>query len=323
MRPTSTRSIVEAGIMSAIAIVFALISAYVPIIGVFVNLIWPVPIILLGIRHGFRWSVMATVVAAVIIAILMHPLQAIGIVVGFGLIGIVLGHAFRAGFGPFKAILWGAAASLVSKIAVIGLGIAITGINPLNMFEGDMMEKTLTQVTDIYRGFGIPETTLVQMQEQMQAVFKLFQIVLPAGFVLASVFDTYLNYVVARAVLRRLGHHIPSFPPFKEWTMPRAVLFAFIAAVALMYFGKTQELKLLFNIGMNIQFAASVLLIGQGLALFYFLADKYNLSRLIRNIILVLIISNGFLTQIVIFAGVYDLAVDYRQLKTPRSPTGG
>lgn len=318
MRQTNTRSTVEAGIMSAVAIVFALISAYVPVIGVFVNLIWPVPIILLGIRHGFRWSVMATVVAGAIIAILMHPLQAISIVIGFGLIGIVLGHAFRSGFGPFKAILWGAAASLVSKAAVLSLGFAITGINPLGMFESDMMDKVLTQVLETYRGFGVPEATLVQMQDQMKAMFKLFQLILPGAFVLASVFDTYLNFVVARAVLRKLGHHIPDFPPFKEWTLPQPVLYAFMVAVAMLFFGRSDEAGLLFRAGLNIEFVTRILLVVQGLALFYYLADKYNLSRLIRNIILVLILTNGILSQLVVFAGVYDLAVDYRRLKTPR-----
>ena len=56
MQLARTRSLVEGGILSAMAIVFALISVYIPVLGMFVNLLWPVPIILLGVRHGFRWS---------------------------------------------------------------------------------------------------------------------------------------------------------------------------------------------------------------------------------------------------------------------------
>jgi len=318
MRQTNTRSTVEAGIMASIAIVFALISAYVPVVGVFVNLIWPVPIILLGIRHGFKWSVMATIVAGAIIAILMHPLQAVSIVVGFGLIGIVLGYAFRAGFGPFRAIMWGAVASLVSKLAIIGIGILVMGINPLN-FDSATMDKTLVQALEIYRGLGIPEATLAPMAEQMRTMFKLLQLIMPAALVLAAVFDTYLNFVVARAVLRKLGHHIASFPPFKEWILPRYVLYAFILAFAIMLFGQHQGIDLLSRIGTNILVVSNILLLLQGMALFYFLADKYNLSRLMRNIILLLILFNGLLTQIVVFAGIFDIAIDYRKLRTPRS----
>ena len=37
---------VEAGILAAIAIVMALISMYVPVLGAFVNFVWPLPIVI-------------------------------------------------------------------------------------------------------------------------------------------------------------------------------------------------------------------------------------------------------------------------------------
>ena len=41
-----TSAMVEAGILAAIAIVFAIISMYVPVIGSFINFLWPLPIAL-------------------------------------------------------------------------------------------------------------------------------------------------------------------------------------------------------------------------------------------------------------------------------------
>lgn len=52
----------------------------ISLIGAFINLIWPVPIILLGVRHGYKWSMMATAVAGILIAILVHPLHAVAVV---------------------------------------------------------------------------------------------------------------------------------------------------------------------------------------------------------------------------------------------------
>lgn len=313
----STKAIVEAGIMVAIAIIFAFISAYIPVFGAFVNMIWPVPIILLGIRHGLKWSVMATVVAGVAIAIFVQPLKAMSIVLGFGLIGIVLGYGFRADYNPGKTVILGFVASVVSKIAVLGIGMAVTGINPLN-FQGEMMDKALVQVIEMYRSFGVPDTTLVQVEEQMKVAVKLIPIMLPAGFVLTALLDTYLNFVVARIVLRRLGQPTRSFPPFKEWSFPRFILYVFILAMGMIYFGQQQGWEQLQQGGFNLWVLTAILLWMQGMALFYYLADKYSLSRLIRNIILVLIISNGLLAQIVIFAGAYDMAVDFRRLRAPR-----
>ncbi|SDF42968.1 YybS family protein [Sporolituus thermophilus] len=318
MRNTGIRPMVEGGVLAAVAIMFAFISAYIPIIGPFVNLIWPVPIILLGVRHGYKWSIMATIVAGIIIAILMHPLHAVSVVVGFGLIGIVLGHAFRAGLSPAKAIGWGAVASLVSKAAVLAIGAVFLGVNPLNI-QGDVMTQAAEQAIDFYRRLGMKEEDLARMGEMLRTMLDLFKIILPAGFVLAAVVDTYLNFVVAKAVLGRLGHRIAPFPPFKEWTLPRAVLYAFIIAILAIYWGQSREIKLLYNAGVNLQMLSTVALLVQGMALFYFLADKYNLSRFVRGIILILIFSNGFLMQVVIFAGAFDMALDYRRLRSPHS----
>lgn len=314
MQQSKVKPMVEGGVLSAIAIVFALISTYVPLIGPFVNLIWPVPIILLGVRHGYKWSIMATAVAGIIIAMLVHPLNAVGVVVGFGLIGIVLGHAFRSGFSPVKAMLWGSAASLLSKVAVLSITAVVLGINPLSM-QTDFMGKAVEQAVELYRGFGMTEEQLEQVSTSMNAMVALFKVILPAGFVLAAVVDTYLNFHIAKAVLKKMGREIEGFPPFRLWMLPRFLAYFFVLSLVGMYWGKSREIEMLYNISANVQVIASMFLFVQGLALFYYLADKYNLSRLARGIILVLIFTNGFLTQGVVFAGGIDIAVDYRGVR--------
>lgn len=313
----SIKPMVEGGILSALAIIFAFISAYMPVLGPFVNLIWPVPIILLGVRHGYKWSLLATFTAGVLIALLMHPLHALSVVVGFGLIGIVLGHAFRSDFSAAKSMLWGTAASLLSKAAMIALGIVLTGVNPLDV--GNTLVQSVDQAIELYRGMGMTEEQLAQVKESMELVMKMVPIVLPAGFFMAAIADTYLNFLVAKAVLAKLGHRVQVFPPFKEWRMPLAVVYFFALALVCIYWGQSREIALLYKVGMNLQVLTSCLLFLQGMAFVYFLADKYNLSRFVRGIILVLVFTNGWFAQLVIFAGVFDLISDFRRLRTPRS----
>jgi uncharacterized protein YybS (DUF2232 family) len=305
---------VEGGILAAVAIVFALISAYLPIVGPFVNLIWPVPIILLGVRHGYKWSIMATAVAGILIAMLVHPLQAIGVVVGFGLIGIVLGHSFRANYSPAKTMVWGALASLLSKAAVLGIGALVMGVNPFDL-QSDAMGQAISQALEVYRSFGMKEEDLAQMAQNMQALIDLMKVILPAGFAMAAVVDTYLNFIIAKAVLKKLGHSVTGFPPFKHWNLPYQIVYLFACALLLLYWGQSREILLMKQVGMNLQVLTSMLLLVQGLALFYYLADKYNLSRFTRGIILFLIFTNGLFTQVLIFGGAFDMAVDYRKLR--------
>lgn len=316
MTQTKIRPVVEGGVLSAVAIVFALISAYMPLLGPFVNLIWPVPIILLGVRHGYKWSLLATAVSGILIAMLMHPLQAISVVVGFGLIGIVLGHAIRSGFSPAKTLLWGSVASFVSTVAVLAIGAAVTGINPLNL-QTEAMTQAVEQAVAVYRGMGIKEEDLAAMSANMQTLVDLMKIILPAGFVLAAVVITYLNFIVAKAVLKKLGVTLPDFPAFKEWKLPRAIAYFFALGMVGIYWGKSREITLLYNIAVNVQVLTSTLLFVQGLAIFYFIADKYNLSKFFRGIILILLLTNGFLSQGLIVAGALDMVFDYRRLRRP------
>ncbi|MDF2634612.1 MAG: Protein of unknown function rane [Pelosinus sp.] len=317
MRQTRLRPMVEGGILSGIAILFALISAYLPLIGPFVNLMWPVPIILLGVRHGYKWSIMATVVSGIMIAMLMHPLHALSVVVGFGLIGIVLGYAFRMNFSANKTMLWGTVASLISKAALLTISAIVLGVNPLSM-QSDVMANAVTQAINVYRDFGMGEQELAKMAESMQTMIDLMKVILPAGFIMASVLDTWLNFLIAKTVLRKLGHNVPNFPPFKEWSLPYYIVYLFALALVMIYWGNSREISLLTQVGMNLQVITSTLILVQGLALFNYFADKYNLSRLVKGLILFLILTNGFFAQILIVAGAIDMVLDYRHLRRPQ-----
>lgn len=315
MARSEVKPMVESGILSAVAIIFAFISVYVPLLGAFVNLIWPVPIILLGVRHGLKWSGMATLVAGLVIAMVMHPLQAVSVVVGFGLIGIALGYAMRAGFSSARTLLLGTAASLTAKVAMLAAAAVVMGVNPLNVQMGEM-ESALAQVVAFYRHIGMSEQDLAQTSASLHSMLDLMRVIFPAALALAAVADTCLNFMVARLVLRKMGHYTPPLPPFVTWSLPHYVFYVYAAATLAAFAGRYWGIKWLYDSGMNIQIVASMLLLVQGLAVFYWFAGKYKLPRLARGIILILIFTNGLFMQILVFIGAFDILFDYRKRKT-------
>jgi uncharacterized protein YybS (DUF2232 family) len=207
---------------------------------------------------------------------------------------------------------------LVSKIAVLAVSAVVMGINPLNL-QTEAMVNGLEQSLEFYRSMGMNPEDLAKMEATLKPMVELIKIILPAGFVLAAFVDTFLNFQVAKAVLARLGQVIDPFPPFRCWHMPRFTIYALAVSLVAIYWGKSRELELLYNIGMNIQVLTTMLLFVQGMALVYFLTDKYNLSRIVRGIILFLILSNGIFMQALIFGGAFDIIFDYRQLRTPKT----
>lgn len=319
MGTTRVKPLVEGGILSAVAILFALISVYIPLIGAFVNLIWPVPIILLGVRHGYKWSLMATVVAGILIAVLLHPLHAVGVAIGFGLTGIVLGHCFRNGLSPVHSVLLGSVASLVSKIIVLSITAVVLNINPL-ADQSEAMSRAVDQAINLYRTLGMKETELAQISESMHGMLSMMKLILPAGFAMASVVDTFLNFLVSRAVLRKLGHNIGAFPQFCVWSFSPVILYAFIISMLMLYWGKSRQIELLAEAGINLQVISSMLLMLQGISVAFFFAAQKDIPKFIRWLFVVMAFSSGFIMQATVFLGAFDIAIDFRKLRRSLPP---
>ena len=316
MQLARTRSLVEGGILSAMAIVFALISVYIPVLGMFVNLLWPVPVILLGVRHGFRWSFLCLVVSCTIIAILVHPLQALSVLLGFGLIALTLGYCFRRRFSPFKVMLWGSVASFISKGLIIAAAFAFMGINPIStQLEG--MTKGMDMVMELYRGFGLSETDLATLEQTMRTTLDLMKVILPAGFAVASVVDTYINFWIAKAVLKKLGFVTEPFPPLRKWNLPMSFMWLYGASLLLVMLYHEDQSAFLYQAGVNLQVIANVALLIQGIALLAHLSFERNWPKWLRPVAIVLMLTNGIFTQMVVLAGAFDLAIDYRKLRRP------
>ena len=223
MRQTNVTAMVEAGVMAAIAIVFALIINYVPILGGLLNIVWAVPIILVGVRRGVKWSIMTACVSGILILCLTNPLLAVGTVGLFGLLGIALGHALRSGVSPGKGLLWGTIGILVSLVAIIGISCVLFGLDQILVqiqTQIDLMDASMKFSLEIYQNLGMSEANIANLTEFMENFITLFKHTIPAGMVGAAVMITYMNLFLSRVVLRRLGYSTPHFPPAKEWSFP-------------------------------------------------------------------------------------------------------
>ncbi|MBP2656279.1 MAG: hypothetical protein H6Q73_3848 [Firmicutes bacterium] len=310
--------VVEAGIMSAVAIIFTIITIYVPIVGSFTGFALPVPFMLAGIRHGVKWSCLASVVAAMLGAVILGPPTA-PFVLSFGVIGIVMGYFIRAQKSAGVVVAGGAIACLAAIAAIVSVAAVVMGVDLIQGYFS-MLETSLSFAIGFYRSIGIDEAQLGQMQQALTAIIAMVRMVFPAALVVGSVFIAYVAFVIARLILKRTGCVVAALPPFKHWVFPPYILYLFILGFILGYVGKYQHFEMATIIGENLKLFGGAFAFVQGLAVFYFLADKYNLSRLMRGIILLLIFTNLVYQYLVIFGGAFEIALDYRRLRTSRLP---
>lgn len=312
MENRRVKPMVEGGILAAIAVAMSLISLYVPIIGSFMALILPLPIIVLVVRHGVRWGIMSTVIAGVLISMLISPLQAISIVVVCGFIGVVLGYTYRKGYSAVRCLTIGSVSAIASILVVFAVSLLFINVNPMNI-QMDMMQQAFEESLAVYRSSGMSETEIADISGKFQAGLDTVKQLVPVTVVLAGLFETYINFIVAGVVLRRVGHmNIVTMPPFKEWKLPWGLVYIYAFSLIGMYWGSSREIEVLLQVSMNFNMFASILSFIQGLAILFYMADRYQLSNFLRGIILILILTSG-LFQVVALIGLFDIIFDYRK----------
>ena len=312
MENKRVKPMVEGGILSSIAVAMALISMYVPIVGSFISFILPLPIIVLVVRHGVRWGVMATVIAGILISMMISPLQAVSIIVICGFIGVVLGYTYRRGFSAVKCLGIGSASATLSILVVFGISMWMINVNPLNL-QMDFMQQAFEESLDIYRNSGMSEAEITEINDKFQNGLATVQKLIPVTVILAGVFETYVNFIVSGLVLRRIGQsNVPQLPAVRTWRLHWSIVYVYAFSLIGMYWGSSREIDLLLHGSMNFNMLTSVLAFVQGVAFFVCVADRFHLSKFIRGIILIMMLTSGMF-YVVSIIGLFDVIFDYRK----------
>lgn len=308
-----TSEMVEAGILAAVAVLFAILGAYLPVLGALFNLLWPVPVAVCGMRNGLRWSVMTLIVAGAVIGSLLGPLQSLSIMVMFGLMGLVLGECLHRSYRPVKTLLFSSAATLISIILSIGLGMLVLGTDPVNlMFEG--MEQAMQESTVYYREAGMSEEQITAAVKDNQNLLATIRLILPGSLVVCSPILAFANYMAARKILGKMGVAFEPLPPFTHWRVPEYFIWPYGLSVMVVSFWRDAP-QLVFDLAMNLQMVVSVVFFVQGLAVVYWWLNKSQKPQWWGTIAVILAFAVQVFSIIIVLLGAFESVFDYRKLK--------
>lgn len=317
MEIRKTSALVESGILAAVAIVFAMVGAYVPVLSLFANFIWPLPIILCGRRHGLKWSFLCLMVSGIIVAIIVSPLHALSVVAVFGLIGLTLGECLRCNMSPIKLLLVGSVGSLIACIFSMLIGYFLMNINLLQVFI-DSMNQGYGMSLDFYKQMGYTDDQLREMTEEVAIMKKMVLLIMPGAFLLVAPLTVFVNFWAARKVLNKLGDHYPWFPPFSRWDMPRFTLLPYGMGIILLWRFDALRDSIYYQLGFNLFVLSSVFLLLQALTVVYWFVETKGKPKWWFSLAVTAVFFSQLLSQIAVLLGAYDLVIDFRKLR-PRS----
>ena len=313
MADLKVKSTTESGLLAAVTVIMGLIAVYMPVLGVVATLLWPLPIIILVVRHGLRSGILSVIAAALIMSALISPLNSIHLIATFAPPSLVLGYGFRQQAPATQILLTGLVSSIIGVGLATGLLMAVSGINPFDIqSQMSAMQEAMDSTFAIYESLGMSPEEIQSNKDKFQMVFSMMSVLMPLAIISAGMITTWLNFTIGGKVLRRLGYQVTTLPPFDQWHLPKALLYVFAFSLIGLYWGSTHNIELLYQISLNANLLVTFAGFIQGVAVLSCLS-RNRLSRWVFWLIMFFVFMNGVFAQILAFVGLFDMFFDYRK----------
>lgn len=304
----STRGLVEGALLAALGTALLLVVSWVPV-ATPLSLGLPLTVALAVIRHGWRLGALVAAVTALLAFAFLGPLAAL--LAGLQLVGVglPLGHGVRRGDPAGRTILLTAAGFLVVASASLLLSFLVTGVDPIEDLGRVLTEafREAARAAERLTGpLAVPEPVREQQRQQWEAAIRWLGLVLPATLLSAPLVAAFLSYLVAGAVLPRLGHPVPPLPPFAHWRLPAWTSFAFLglwgAGLLLGRQGGGRWEAVWANLMLPFQLAFPI----HGLATAYFFLRRWGLERRVAAVVLALGMLSGLGAALLFWLGLLE-----------------
>ncbi|GAA0726550.1 YybS family protein [Clostridium malenominatum] len=319
-RVYNTKSVVEAGIITGIIVLLALMNIYMPVFSVFGRFILPIPVVVLMLRHNLKVTITSIAVSGILVGIMYNPLSGISSAIMFGLTGIALGYCIKKDKDVSISILILSMASIIGTIIDMVIYISIISKSTLVGFIDEMikvMNESMQLTLNMYSKMGVSEEQLKPLTESFKTMSSDFLIrVIPGMVILSSIIFAYFTYIITRAILKRLNYNIKEMPKIAHIHVNiKVATFAAIGLLVGVILVK-QNIKAGEYILNSSQMLLQYLFLFSGVSVvIYYLRFKYKLSKGISSIIIIFTLFSqlAFLYTVL---GISDIIIDFRKLNT-------
>ncbi|MCM8711393.1 YybS family protein [Clostridium sp. SYSU_GA19001] len=328
-RKYNTKSTVEAGLISGIIIVLMLITGYVPVISFMGTLLLPIPVALLYIRHSIKVTLTAVAASFIITAVIFNPISALLSAISFAAVGITMGYCIKKDKSSNTIIALLTAVSLAVSIVTIILSIMLIQkttivqfftktINDLN----ETIKESVEMAKSFYASAGMSKEQLAQIDTVFGSLNADFIVnAFGAIMIMQAFFSALMNYIVAKAILKRLGYNVKRIVPFTEIYMPNVtgMLFILPTIVGMLIQRKNPAIGKPVLVSGQYLMSYAFMLIGLSVVT-YFLKNRFNLRKGVMVLIILFTIFNPLFMNIYIFIGLADMLFDFRKINPHRIP---
>ena len=303
---------IEGGLLVAITVILGLLTIYVPLIGIFVEFFFAVPVALLTARQGAGKGISALFVACVLLSMLIGPLFALRLCLSVGLCGVALGWCVRQNFSAVRIFFTTLVVASAAQIASIVLASVVLDVDIIDT-QIKLLRESFDESFNFYESIGVDKAQISLAQANADVILKVFALVMPTILTLAALLNAATVYLASKWLFAKLGIKLPQMPNFAEWRFPSLFFYLAIVGALCWYWGTTRGWTGIYQIALNLLCVSLIIGFVQGLAILSALFERFKLSKIVRGLLYTVVILTPFLLQFTVVFGLVDTVFDYRK----------
>lgn len=302
-------------------------------------LVAPVPLAVLVYRDGYRSGTATAVLTLVLVgftqrrmfagappglsldALQSYSMTTMVALVTIGLIGMVIGGAWREGASWREAFWLAAAAAVLPGALVWAAAMVLQGVDLFVTVFDHWMEVVRTVVREAEQS-GVNTDALRVLEQAIvdtETSFALARPLFPGVIAVGALIGAFVNTSLAGLVLARFGNEPPAFPPFIRWRLPWPFALGFILGHALLLLAVASGNGLSGVIGHNLLIVFNTLFAVQGVAVAWYLFAGRRVALPLRVVFLIVVF--WWLPAVPAWVGVLDTWLNFRKLPVPTGRT--
>ncbi|QTL99818.1 DUF2232 domain-containing protein [Iocasia frigidifontis] len=283
---------------------FSLLSIYIglysPIMGFFINLVLPIPIAYIVSKYNNQSSLIIIITVALTNGLLLGmtggmqlgAMMIVNTVVGFGLIGFVVGSGVKEGFSPRITLILTVAAVIFSTVITNQVIPYLTGTGYKDVIND------IVNIINQNSQFG-------EFSETVKQIVPLIIRIYPSILIITSIITGIVVYYISTWYLKKKGLVDKIYKPVKMWYFPRILSLGIV--IALLLDGN------IFFVNLLIVLLFFMFLQGFSVGLFYTSRLKNPIINFLY--IMAIVFLNFLLLPVLIILGLFDMWFNLRKFK--------
>ncbi len=289
--------------MLAIYTVLLLLSLYVPLIGSVAFFLLPLPVMMYSAKHPLPQALFLFV-GVILISGLLGGILTLPLAFAIGTTGIVIGWGIKAKFDKMRLLMASSLTLLLNIVVWYAISIAFFNMNIVE----DSLEQSKTMYHSLFEKLGQqPDKEII---DSLESSVSLIQTLMPTLFLGMAVFLALFFMIINFPIMKRLGVDVPAFQPFREWKLPKSILWYYLVTLVLTIVLQPEKGTYIYTALINVLYVLQSLMAVQGLSFLYFYSYTKGWSKGILILITIISIPLLYLVRIL---GIIDLGFDLRQ----------